>query len=450
VVARSRPGVPPGHAIKVKTVQSHSWRNHVVERKTCATSCKLPIPSSALVPHSIAVCVSIVMSHEDISSAWSVLSGRQDIDHIVRELIGNHYLNASFAQRDSSHLREAILSHVLTLKITFDLQRSYLQSSEPSKESTCSTLQPDSISTAVFHLLDVVLATCTSCPGLAIEESFIRLTAQTTLSSLRVLLLLNKSFAAWEHDLLQSRFEEVYQRGHWHDSSQALILSICRHIIQALASPTQYRKYTVPACGAASLPDFFTGLVSCFDSKSRTYLSDRHQYVFQGHSRSAVDASLSNPGVSLHSANWFHDCLVLYDLQWSTTAALIQLCAARRRRQETKTGWSEVDQARELSDFRLVLATRFQLQQQILYAVGMRTTAHWTAEQLRTLLCQDLCAACAEDRCQCFQGDWSVIEDLVRPPLGFLCFLELTSYVITSVSSTECNISQCKSLEQSP
>jgi hypothetical protein len=214
------------------------------------------------------------MSHEDIAAVWSVLSGRQDIDNILRELIGTHALNVSLARRDSLRLREAFLSHVVALRIIFDLQRTYLQSSIRSTESTSSVLPHELLFSAVLHLLDVIVAGSTSCSDLSNEGAYNRLTIHATLVGLRTLLLQKKSLTAREYDSLNSRFEEIYERGHWHGTGYTLMLRLCRQAIQALASPTPDGRYAEPACCAASLPDFFTGLVRYIHSCRRSALAD--------------------------------------------------------------------------------------------------------------------------------------------------------------------------------
>ena len=201
------------------------------------------------------------MSHEDIAAVWSILSGRQDVDTILRELIGTHFLTISLARRDNSRLREAFLFHIVSLRVIFDLQRTYLQSAKRSTESTSSLLPQESLFSALLHLLDVIVTGCISCSELSSDEPYNKLTSHTTLAGLRALLLHKTALNAREYDLLNSRFEEIYERGHWHGSGYTLTLRICRQAIQALASPIPEGKYGEPTCSEANLPDFFTGLV---------------------------------------------------------------------------------------------------------------------------------------------------------------------------------------------
>lgn len=202
------------------------------------------------------------MSHEDVAAVWVALSRRHDVDNILRELIGAHTLNVSSARRDNRKLRSAFLSHVVTLKVIFDLQRAYLQSSVRGEESRLSALSHEILCPAVLHLLEVVVLSITSCPDLPNEAPYNRLTAHATLSGLRALLLRQGSLAVVEYNLLNSRFEEIYERGHWYGASYTLILRLCRQIIQTLANPSPDEMYYKPACGATALPDFTNPLVS--------------------------------------------------------------------------------------------------------------------------------------------------------------------------------------------
>ena len=117
--------------------------------------------------------------------------------------------------------------------------------------------------------------------------------------------------------------------------------------------------------------------------------------------------------LAFQSQTWFHDCLVLYDVYWSTTAALVQICLMRKHRQETKEPWSTKDKARELNYLRLILTARFQIQKHVFDGVGIERGTAWTAGQLESLLDHGLCATCAKDHCKCFDYHSVVLQDLV-------------------------------------
>src|SRR3954462_13380616 len=122
------------------------------------------------------------MSHEDIASIWFLLYGRQDIDHILRELIGRHALDVSRGRSDSSHARQAAVSHVQGLKAIFDLQRTYLQSSVPSVRYMSFLLPYELLFSIVLYLLDAIAAEFSSSTRLHVGDTLNSLMAQTLLS----------------------------------------------------------------------------------------------------------------------------------------------------------------------------------------------------------------------------------------------------------------------------
>ncbi len=352
------------------------------------------------------------MSHEDIAEVWSLLSGRQDVDNVLRELIGTHYLTVSLARRDHLKLREAFLSHIVTLRVIFDLQRTYLQSSIRSPESISSLLSRELLFSAVLHLLDVIVTGCITCSDLSTEEPYNRLTAHATLAGLRTLLLQKKSLTAREYDLLNSRFEEIYERGHWHGTGYTLTLRICRQAIQALASPVPNVEYAEPACCTASMPDFFNGLVSYLRSVAHSLLFNSTQFLFQDYETSLMDASRNIGIISLQSLNWFGHFLTLYDLFWSTTAALIQLCQLRRQVPGTATEPHYMDRAEALSNLRLILSIRYRLQRHAFSPSGGKQS-NWASAQFLALMLQDMRQVCADERCKCFEPDSSIAQEMV-------------------------------------
>ena len=134
-----------------------------------------------------------------------------------------------------------------------------------------------------------------------------------------------------------------------------------------------------------------------------------------------MDATQQIHKLAFQSQTWFHDCLVLHDVYWSTTAALVQICLMRKQRQETKELWSTEDKAREFNNLRLILTARFQIQKHAFDGVGMEIGTAWTAEQLESLLGQGLCATCAKDHCKCFDYHSPVLQDLVRRHFPSIC-----------------------------
>ena len=162
---------------------------------------------------------------------------------------------------------------------------------------------------------------------------------------------------------------------------------------------------------------FFLWLGKLLSSLVALFPADIAQYFFQGYEKSIIDASRNIGCISLQSSNWFYDCLAFYDLVWSTTAALNQLCMVRRHLRRAQNTLSSLDKARETRDFQLVLSTRCQLRKQ-LYLSSEEAQGNWAAVQFIALILQDMRLDCAEERCQCFESDSSIIHEMVRHSRG--------------------------------
>jgi hypothetical protein len=201
------------------------------------------------------------MSHEDIALVWSVLYGREDVNSILLESIGRHSLDVSVHRGDPERLRKAILHHVLNLKVIYDLQRSYLQSSPRKLKTLLSLLRREVLLSSILHLLDVTaiaLSLAGGSPGPVGGTVY----AQTLVSGLRALSLHDGAMTENEHEVLDRRFEETFKNRHLGDLDSFTINSLCRKIIKDLLLGTEPRELSTPTCGVTALPDFFSEPVS--------------------------------------------------------------------------------------------------------------------------------------------------------------------------------------------
>ena len=66
------------------------------------------------------------------------------------------------------------------------------------------------------------------------------------------------------------------------------------------------------------------------------------------------------------------------------------------------------EKAEELRDLQLVLSTRYQLQKQ----ANLSSEAA-LGEEFLGLMLQDMRLDCAEEKCQCFEGNSSIIQEMV-------------------------------------
>jgi hypothetical protein len=207
------------------------------------------------------------MSHQDLAAIWSTLQGRLDIEHIVQELIGHYYLNASRYRSDRGRLRASAFQHIVALRAIFDLQRTYLQSSEPSFQSKTSILQPEILFSTIMHLLEVKASVFCTDDGLADHAEYLGFIGQTQLSGLRALLLQNKHISQNEYEAFLLRFEEVWGCETLCDADHFSIHFFCRRILVELSDESEGKVYSIPACGTVQLQDFYRGLVSSQASK---------------------------------------------------------------------------------------------------------------------------------------------------------------------------------------
>lgn len=201
------------------------------------------------------------MSHQQCAAVWSVLQSRSDIDHILRELVGRYAFEVAIYRNDSLRVRNTSFLYVVSLKAIFDLQRTYLQSSDPSFESKTYLVQHDLLFQAVIHLLEVKTESFGPHKELVDHKPYCGFLAQTLLSGLRALLLHKRSLMAEEHEMLTRRFNEVWREEQLDDVHHFVVQMLCRQIILELGMPAQDSKYTQPACGLVNLPDFAHKLV---------------------------------------------------------------------------------------------------------------------------------------------------------------------------------------------
>lgn len=140
------------------------------------------------------------------------------------------------------------------------------------------------------------------------------------------------------------------------------------------------------------------------------------------HEKSLVVAARNARCLSSSSPDWFQNALVLYDIYWSTIAALIQLFADCQKRKELYT-WTNVDEFGRQNDLNAILATRFNLLNQIYSYNNPRCQSEddeWINEQMKSVLLLGIHPSCSQDQCLCFGGDQLDIDNLVLYPFNFV------------------------------
>lgn len=143
-------------------------------------------------------------------------------------------------------------------------------------------------------------------------------------------------------------------------------------------------------------------------------LSDASQNFIETDQKSLLDACRSIGAASIKTPTWYRDSLTLYDIFWSTTAALIQLCMLRESMPSPDMRSSAGHSNAESNALQLVLSIKFQLQKHAYISSEMAEAR--TTEQLQLLLLQDILSTCGIERCQCFKANSEIIQNVVGSP----------------------------------
>lgn len=202
------------------------------------------------------------MSHQDVAAIWSTLQGRSDIDNILQECIGHYSLKASRFCGNRKQLRANAFTHFVSIRTIFDLQRTYLQSLDLSQDSKASLIQADLLVSTIFHLLEVQSLTFVAEDALQDHEAYLSFAGKTLLSGLRAVHLRGIQLSVEQHEMLTSRFGQVWNRESLRERDHFIINFLCRRAISEIGTSTASSIYSKPACGVVSLPDFYHGLVS--------------------------------------------------------------------------------------------------------------------------------------------------------------------------------------------
>lgn len=205
------------------------------------------------------------MSHQEFASIWARLQGRLDIDNIVQELVGRYQLEIQRRESDHERLLATEFPHVVVLRIIFDLQRTYLQSSSPSSQTKSCLLNTKILLCGLSHTIDVKTTIFGANDGSsAIEGARHSFLGQTLLSGLRALLLRNKRLSQEEYESFNSRIGDAWGGDSLEDVDHFTVNQLCRGILAELNSDSPAFRGSEPACGTVVLPDFHRGLVSNF------------------------------------------------------------------------------------------------------------------------------------------------------------------------------------------
>jgi len=144
-------------------------------------------------------------------------------------------------------------------------------------------------------------------------------------------------------------------------------------------------------------------------------LSDTLQNCIGTDYKSLLDVSRNIGTSSIQTHTWYGDSLTLYDIFWSLTVALIQVCMLRQGRSNQDMRTSAASSNADADTLQNILGTKYQLRRHTCPSSEMADAARAT-EQLKLVLLQDILPTCSEEECQCFQVSSSIVQNAVRSP----------------------------------
>ncbi|KAF2466165.1 uncharacterized protein BDR25DRAFT_79968 [Lindgomyces ingoldianus] len=198
------------------------------------------------------------MDRHPLAKVWSLLQGQTDIDCILREILGQftHLFHTSPTLTSDSTLNQAS-QLVSWIKAIFDLQRTYLQSSNALSDLHSIIIDPYLVSATVFSVISLsseLYILPTNGPNVRAVGTQ---AACTILSGIR-LLLLQQPLHLGVVDEIRIILSEL--RKVWKDpESPTLEATIITYCEWSISNDEEGRIY-IPACGDVELPKFTTGL----------------------------------------------------------------------------------------------------------------------------------------------------------------------------------------------
>ena len=202
------------------------------------------------------------MSHKLLAEIWKHLEKRLDIESLVQEIIGHHSLKIASTTNSSSQLRALSFELFVALRTIFDIQRTYLQSSDLESETSAYILDHDQLRLALQYLLHIKSQPhwCTSSDGFQYRAQ-LNFLAHTFISGFRALWLHPQQLSDTQISDFKESFDLGWARPALDDDSGFLIREICPRIIKELQE-WRTPELAKPACGVFRLPDYESGLAS--------------------------------------------------------------------------------------------------------------------------------------------------------------------------------------------
>lgn len=213
------------------------------------------------------------MSCTYFAEVWDRLKSRTDIDSLVRESFGEYDLQSALFEPRSPGLVKVSMTVVVSMRVVFDLQRTYLQSGDRSPEIISYLISPTMIILTLRKLMN--LKSSLFPPGSLRDDCdqscFI---AQTILSGIRILMLRSRYpekclSSDQKHGLLDrlTRAWDFNEERNMSSVEKFIIRDICVPSLESIPtrdSPTlpTHPQLFQPACGGHTLQSYLIGLVS--------------------------------------------------------------------------------------------------------------------------------------------------------------------------------------------
>jgi hypothetical protein len=223
------------------------------------------------------------MSHQSITAIWTELEKRTDLATTLREAIGQYAIHVSLGGDDrfAPKSLQAFKYLVNLIKVTFHLQRTYLQSRDPSSKILQFLLEPPQVFD-VLHFLLSIKDSCSQVPSSLrpVINQVLRSIAGVLLSGLRLLTLFktkiffNKEFD-WvsRAELLKSRLQywpleedSLYRfliRELCIQSLKTFLASTDAQPIESVNALCRYHELHPGPRGFLDLPDYYDDGLVC-------------------------------------------------------------------------------------------------------------------------------------------------------------------------------------------
>ncbi|KAJ4289755.1 hypothetical protein N0V90_011085 [Kalmusia sp. IMI 367209] len=215
--------------------------------------------------------------HRHLAQVWEHLQGRHDVANLVREIVGQHAVDASLQENGSWNIEESIRT-IGWIKIVFDSQRCYLSGIAtgvadcPPYVLSC-LLPPDLLFSTILYLINIKTKLFPSQTTLMTRE-FTRprhILAQTILSGLRLLLLRKENLSTNDKRRLQNAINSAWRDDRLLGVERFIVTELFAEILNALNEPSRENPYQ-REWSNAKLPTYAAGLYP-LDIRPETFVT---------------------------------------------------------------------------------------------------------------------------------------------------------------------------------